>query len=147
MGHARHIVAAGLVLSSPPGRILMVQTFNRIGTGFILPGGLVEAGEAPATAAAREVAEELGLELSADRLLAVEHQAEAGGRPSSLQFVFSHDRTVDEHLRLTLQPDEIAEAHWIDRDHVAQRHGVTGQARMEAALHALDSGVPRYLAT
>lgn len=89
--------------------------------------------------------EELGLQITADRLLAVEHKAEVNGRPSSLQFVFAAESPVDEGTVLKLQPDEIAEAHWVPRDEVVQRHGVAGQSRMRAALNALDSGVPAYL--
>ncbi len=143
----RYIVAAGLVLSSQEGRILMVQTFNRLGAGLILPGGLVEAGESPALTTSREVAEELGLQVTAERLLAVEHRAEAAGRPPSMQFVFAANQLIDERETLNLQPDEIAEAHWVERGQAADRHTLAGQARMRAALVALDSGSPAYLET
>lgn len=147
MLHPRHFVAAGVFLISPAGRFLMVQTFNRRGDGLILPGGMVEENESPAAAASREVAEELGLTVTAGRLLAVEHKSETGARPSSLQFVFAADGTIDEEHELKLQPDAIAEASWISRAQVVPRHGAAGQARMQAALNALDSGQPSYLET
>lgn len=125
----------------------MVQTLNRVGAGLILPGGLVEEGESPAEAAAREVAEEVGLDVVADRLLAVEHQAESDGRPANLQFVFTARLAVAEDASLALQPEEVAEACWVDRGNVVQRHVLAGQSRMAAALRSLDSGIPVYLET
>ena len=145
--HPRHLVAAGLFLISPQGRFLLVQTFNRIGAGLILAGGMVEDNESPATAASREVAEEVGLRVKTGRLLAVEHRAKVDGRPSSLHFVFTAEDTVDEDAVLELQPEEIAETHWVHRDQVAQLHGPAGRPLMHAALAALDSGVPGYLET
>jgi len=96
MPHPRHFVAAGVFLISPAERFLMVQTFNRRGEGLILPGGMVEENESPAAAASREVAEELGLTVATGRLLAVEHRSKTGDRPSSLQFVFAAESTVEE---------------------------------------------------
>lgn len=147
MSYPSHVVAAGVFLMSPAERILMVQTFNRLGAGLILPGGLVESDESPATAAAREVTEELGLEITAQRLLAIEHRSAQDGRPSSLQFVFTTQDPVREDVLLALQPDEIEEVHWVHRDQVVGRHGLAGQARMKAALRSLESGVPEYLET
>ena len=145
MTHPSHVAAAAVLLVSPADRILMVQTFNRLGAGLILPGGMVEADESPTAAAAREVAEEVGLLIAVGRLLVVEHRSPADGRPGNLQFVFAAQCPVEESLPLTLQPEEIAEAHWVDRDQVVQRHTLMGQPRLRAALAAFDSGVPAYL--
>jgi 8-oxo-dGTP pyrophosphatase MutT (NUDIX family) len=142
-----HVAAAGVFLLSSAGRILMVQTFNRLGAGLILPGGLVEAGESPSAAGAREAAEEVGLLITIGRLLAVEHRASAHGHPPNLQFVFVAKHPLDESVPLTLQPEEIAEACWVDRDQVVPRHTPAGRPRMRAALAALDSGIPAYLET
>lgn len=125
----------------------MVQTHNRIGSGLILPGGLVEVDESPATAAAREVSEELGIDITVQRLLAIEHRSAQSGRPSSVQFVFAPTKPLQEDLGLSLQPEEIAEAHWVPRDQVVERRALAGQQRTRAALNALDSGVPEYLET
>jgi len=55
--HEQIVMAAGVVIMSPSGRFVMVQTHNRTGQGLILPGGMVEPGESPAEAARREVIE------------------------------------------------------------------------------------------
>ncbi|WP_407941468.1 NUDIX domain-containing protein [Microlunatus kandeliicorticis] len=125
----------------------MVQTFNRLGQGLILPGGLVEEGEPPHQAAVREAEEELGLRVEVDRLLAIEHHSAFNGRPSSLQFVFAAADVISNDFAPRLQPDEIAEARWVKESEAVELHGAAGRARMAAALEASRTGIPAYLAT
>lgn len=132
-GWPSHALAAGVLVWDECGRLLMVQTHNR--SGLILPGGLVEADESPAVAAHREVLEEVGLDVSIGRLLAVQHLVADGGNPSSVQFVFD-SQPVAEASALTLQVDEIACAHWLEPDEAVAMHGARGRARLMAALAA-----------
>ncbi|MFE3143386.1 NUDIX domain-containing protein [Streptomyces scopuliridis] len=55
-------VAAGVLLFDEQDRVLLVDPTYKPGWEF--PGGVVEAGEAPARAGIREVAEEIGIELT-----------------------------------------------------------------------------------
>ncbi|MEU5919922.1 NUDIX domain-containing protein [Streptomyces sp. NPDC047141] len=67
----RETLAAGVLLFDEQDRFLLVDPTYKPGWEF--PGGVVEAGEAPARAGMREVAEEIGLELdSVPRLLLVD---------------------------------------------------------------------------
>ncbi|WP_312379796.1 Nudix family hydrolase [Pseudomonas oryzihabitans] len=69
-----HVVAA--VIRDPQGRILIAQrpAHKHQGGLWEFPGGKVEAGEAPAAALARELAEELGIQVTTARpLLQVRH--------------------------------------------------------------------------
>ncbi|WP_027602980.1 MULTISPECIES: Nudix family hydrolase [Pseudomonas] len=69
-----HVVAA--VIRDPQGRILIAQrpAHKHQGGLWEFPGGKVEAGEAPAAALARELAEELGIQVTRARpLLQVRH--------------------------------------------------------------------------
>jgi 8-oxo-dGTP pyrophosphatase MutT (NUDIX family) len=75
------VLATGVLVWDENGRLLMVKTHNR--PTLIMPGGLVEAGESPAVAGQREVREEVGLNVSAGRLLAVQHLEAECEKPSS----------------------------------------------------------------
>ncbi|MDL5155656.1 NUDIX domain-containing protein [Actinomycetospora termitidis] len=58
----RRVPAAGAVVRDAEGRLLLVRRGRPPQAGrWTLPGGRVEAGESPAAAAAREVAEETGI--------------------------------------------------------------------------------------
>ncbi len=51
------------------GRVALIERENERGVYYLFPGGHIEAGESPAEAAAREVREELGLEVVIGRLV------------------------------------------------------------------------------
>jgi 8-oxo-dGTP diphosphatase len=67
----RPVVCAGAVIRDETGRLLLIRRGREPGAGrWSLPGGRLEPGESPATAAAREVAEETGLVVAIGDLLA-----------------------------------------------------------------------------
>ncbi|HEX3931460.1 MAG TPA: NUDIX hydrolase [Nocardioides sp.] len=137
-----HVLASGVLVWDTSGRLLMVKTHNR--DTLILPGGIVEPAESPAVAGQREVLEEVGLEVSVGRLLAVQHLGPEGEKPSSVQFVFDSEPLVGSP-ELTLQTEEIEAAHWLDPGEAVALHGARGQARMSAALHAHAGGPVVFL--
>jgi 8-oxo-dGTP pyrophosphatase MutT (NUDIX family) len=63
-------VAAGVLFNDDDGRVLLVNpTYKK---GWEIPGGYVEIGESPRTAAIREVKEELGLDIDVRTLLVLD---------------------------------------------------------------------------
>src|SRR5271155_4466384 len=64
------VVAAGALITDPAGRILLVKPNYR--DHWTLPGGICEHGEPPHAGCAREIAEELGLDLEVSALLAID---------------------------------------------------------------------------
>ncbi len=62
--HTRFTVTAGAVVIDDRGRVLLLEHRFRGGSGWGIPGGFIEAGEQPHEAIARELCEEVGLEVS-----------------------------------------------------------------------------------
>lgn len=89
------------------GRVLLVNPTYK--PRWEIPGGLVEAGESPRAACARELREELGLDLPLGRLLGIDYRL---GVPfgEGLHFIF--DAGAVDHAMLatiTLAADELSE--------------------------------------
>jgi 8-oxo-dGTP diphosphatase len=102
------VVAAGMLFRSRDGRVLLVQPTYK--PTWEIPGGVVEENEPPAAAAAREVAEELGLAVRPGALLVVDHSPARPDRPVDLiAFVFDGGTLTQEQLAaVVLQESEIA---------------------------------------
>lgn len=87
-------VAAYTVVRDPGDRILLCHLHPTIGLGDVwtLPGGGLEFGEAPATAALRELEEETGFVGEIDRLLAVDDRvftsADGSERMHAIRIVY-----------------------------------------------------------
>jgi 8-oxo-dGTP diphosphatase len=94
---ARKRMAAGALFRDEDGRVLLVDPVYR--DTWDLPGGAVETEESPHAACRREVAEELGLDRPAGRVLAVDWVPSRPGRPEGLIVVYDGG---------TLSPAEIA---------------------------------------
>lgn len=79
-------VAAGVLFVDEHERVLLVEpTYKPF---WDLPGGMVEPGESPRTAAQREVKEELGFTITPGRLLVCDYLPPRPGRSEGLRFVF-----------------------------------------------------------
>jgi ADP-ribose pyrophosphatase YjhB (NUDIX family) len=79
-------VASACVLRDVQDRVLIVEPVYK--STWELPGGALETGESPLEACAREVAEELRLEVQPSRLLCVDHQTMRRPRRDALRFLF-----------------------------------------------------------
>jgi ADP-ribose pyrophosphatase YjhB (NUDIX family) len=111
-----------------------------------LPGGVVEVGESPQLAVSREVAEELGLELPAGRLLLTDWLPPWSGWDDALCLVFDGGRhpaaVLDTMVR---EQREIRAAEFCTPDQVAGRCAEFTARRVSAALANLDGGGPAYV--
>ena len=119
-----HRIVAKVVLRNPSGEVLLQKVKRGFFTGqWSLPGGFVDYGEHPREGAARELAEELGLDLclsdpsgeagevreGEDMHIVQERIFTAEG----INFVsFSYLVDVEHGLEFTLKPDEIEDARW-----------------------------------
>lgn len=132
-GRYRRIEGAHAVATDARGRILVVRT-TYLGPGWMLPGGRVERGETPQSAAARETREETGISVAVERLLLVDAR-----RARDVSFVFGA-RTIGGELEPQL--GEIAEAGWLTRDEIAE-----SSPRLHRLLETIEasSGAVVYL--
>ena len=89
----RKRAAATMLFNDPAGRVLVVKRTYK--ARWELPGGAVEDGEPPGTAAGREVAEELGIDRAAGVLLAVDYVPADSVRTEGLIVVFDGG-TIDD---------------------------------------------------
>lgn len=133
-----------LLVRDPDDRVLLCQlTYKR---DHDLPGGVVEVGESPQLAVAREVTEELALDLEPGRLLLTDWLPAWGGWDDALCLVFDggvHDPAVldavvrQEREIRSVAFHTLAEVRELCADFTARRV----EAAL-AALHAADSGTP-----
>ena len=112
-----------------------------------LPGGVVEVGESPQLAAAREVQEELALELEAGRLLLTDWLPPWSGWDDAICLVFDggeHDGGITDGI--VKQTREIREAEFATVEQVRERCADFTARRIESALANLAAGAgPAYV--
>jgi 8-oxo-dGTP diphosphatase len=130
--------AASAVITDADDRILMVRATYR--DYWTLPGGMVEAGESPDVAAAREVAEELGLIVNAGALLAIAWQGPRGLRPRAVvQFIFDGGLLVGGG-QIRPAPDEIADVGFFPLAEIADVASPAEAVRLTGAMDARSTG-------
>ncbi|MDT0438472.1 MULTISPECIES: NUDIX hydrolase [Streptomyces] len=134
------LLASCVVLRDPRGRMLLL----RYGPGqpasgtWWPPGGMLDPGEDPWTAARREMREETGLTLGPDPLLiGIDHRADVDGTGPVLDCFFDGG-TVGEQapVRLSGEHDRYA---FVDPDELSGLP-LTGDARTLRALYAAALG-------
>ncbi len=95
------------------GRLLLVRHSYR--PGDALPGGTLEAGEAPAQAAARELYEEVGIDLRPDQLVLMRCWQERRGR----RWLFDYHPAV--LPRIVPDQREVLAARFVAADEIPAR--------------------------
>jgi 8-oxo-dGTP pyrophosphatase MutT (NUDIX family) len=132
-----------LLIRDQDGRVLLCRlTYKQ---DWDLPGGVVEVGESPQLAVAREVEEELALQLTAGRLLLTDWLPPWSGWDDALCLVFDggeHDPAIlDDIVR---QEREIREAAFCTVSEARERCADFTARRIESALANLGGGAPAY---
>ncbi|MFI6499992.1 NUDIX domain-containing protein [Nonomuraea typhae] len=134
------VAAAAAYITDPGGRVLLVKPNYRDHWNFA--GGLIDEGEHPAQACARELAEELGLTTTPGRLLVTQWLMPLETCPlPSVHFMFDCG-TIDADTPITLQESELDdygffpmdEAEGLLRPHAFARLATAAQARRTGTL-------------
>ncbi len=136
---ARKRMAASALFRDGAGRVLLVDPVYR--DTWDLPGGVVEAEESPQAACRREIAEELGLDRQAGRVLAVDWVPSRPGRPEGLIVVYDGGELAPAEIDAITVPDgELAGFAFVDPARAAERVTPLVGRRIAASLDALASG-------
>jgi 8-oxo-dGTP diphosphatase len=135
-------LAAGSLFVDETGRVLVVEPVYK--PEWEIPGGMVEPGESPRAACARELREELGLDLEPGRLLVTDWAPKRGH--DRMLFVFDGGTLTAEQLAaITLPPDELASWAFVPPADLGGRLVARLVRRVEAALAARAAGASWYL--
>lgn len=122
-----------MLVRDPDDRVLLCRLTYK--DDWDLPGGVVEVHESPQAAVAREITEELGLEIKAGGLLLTDWLPTWGGWDDALCLVFDggvHDPSLTDAI--AVQPREIRTAMFCTPQEVRERCADFTARRIEAAL-------------
>ena len=134
--------AAGALFLDEAGDVLLVEpTYKAM---WEIPGGRMQTGETPREGCARELQEELGLELPLGRLLVVDWAPHV--REERLRFVFDGGVLTDEQLdAIVLPPHELESWAFISPGELFVMLEPRLSRRVTAALGAREAGATWYL--
>lgn len=141
----RKRIAAGALLRDGTGRMLLVEPVYK--PTWDLPGGVVEADEAPLDACRRELDEELGLQIRPTRLLVVDWMPRSGPWHDGLAFIFDGGTLGGADLaRIRLPADELRAVHLTTLEEAAPRLRADMVRRLAVALEVASAGTPEAAA-
>ena len=133
----KRVIGQGLIRDGNGSVLLCEPVYKR---DWDLPGGVVDPGEPPRACVAREIREELALDVTVGRLLATNWLAPWLGWGDALLFVYEVAAPSPEALsRVHLLEREIRAVHWVAQDDVAGRVAPYNE-RMFASLAAAGAG-------
>ena len=141
--HRRGEGPEGPLIRDPDDRVLLCELTYK--AEWDLPGGVVEPLESPATGLARELREELGLDVGVGDLVTVNWLPAWRGWDDACVFVFDGGRLAAESVdRMKLQPTEIRAVHWCTPAQVSTRATAATIRLLEAVAarrgHYLEDG-------
>jgi ADP-ribose pyrophosphatase YjhB (NUDIX family) len=135
----RKRMAAGVLFRDALGRVLLVEPSYK--PNWEIPGGAVEADEAPWETATRELVEELGVDRPLGRLLVVDYVRPQDSRPEGVVFVFDGgmlDGT--DVVGMVLPEEEIRSAGFYTVAEARDRVKPLLADRITVALEAVEQG-------
>jgi 8-oxo-dGTP diphosphatase len=139
------LVAAGGLITGTSGDVLLVKPNYREHWGF--PGGMVDEGEPPDEACARELFEEVGLSVNPGRLLVVGWTPPLGDRLRPMLYLLFDCGTVPDDVTIRLQVEELDDHAFLPPEQATARLEPMVSGRLPAALRARESGQAEYLVT
>jgi 8-oxo-dGTP pyrophosphatase MutT (NUDIX family) len=140
---ARKRVASDVLICDESGRVLLVNPTYK--ENWDLPGGMAEPNEPPRKAAERELVEELGLTITAGRILVLDWVGPHGPWDDQLVFVFDGGILSEDQLAgVRVVDPEISEFAMLEPEEAARRLRPDMAERLSRARRALSSGAIDY---
>lgn len=133
---------AGAFITDTAGQILLVKAISRDEWGFV--GGWVDRGESPHQGCAREIKEEIGLDLPVGDLLVLDWLPDTGHVDAPLSFYLFDCGVIEDPDLIRLQEEEIAEYGLFPPEAAVARSGAFNRERIGLAMAARRSGKTVY---
>ncbi|GAA2123266.1 NUDIX domain-containing protein [Glycomyces algeriensis] len=130
-------------ITDPEGRVLVVKPTYRPEWQFV--GGMIDRGESPHEACAREVKEEIGIDLPVGDLLVLDYVPDHGFDSAPMTVYIFDCGIVQDPAGIRLQADELADFACLPVDEAAARFHSTNSARVERAAEARRTGRTSYV--
>jgi len=140
---ATQYTAVGALITDDDDRVLLVKPFYR--DYWTLPGGMLDHGETPEAACAREITEELGISLPVGRLLVIDWAPALARRPRPITYFLFDAGVLDPKAEITLQEAELDDCAFIAADQVSMHVASYTATRIPAALTARANETTIYL--
>jgi 8-oxo-dGTP diphosphatase len=142
-GFARSYAVACAFVTDPEGRTLIVKPTYRPEWQFV--GGMVDVGETPHEACAREIKEEIGIDLEVGSLLVLDYEP-VNPFVSAPMSVYVFDcGTVSEPDRIRLQESELEAFEFLPADEAAAKFHAANAPRITQAAEARRTGRTTYV--
>jgi 8-oxo-dGTP diphosphatase len=137
------VIAGGGLITDTAGRVLLVKPNYR--DLWSLPGGICEHGEPPQAGCARELAEELGMDIGVGRLLVIDWSQPYGAdaRPI-MHFVFDGGQLAN-GSGIVVQESELDGFEFVAVPDLPGYLPPYGLARVSGALRAREAGRALFL--
>ncbi|MEV3934676.1 NUDIX hydrolase [Glycomyces sp. NPDC049804] len=129
--------------TDPAGRLLVVKPTYREEWQFV--GGMVDRGESPHEACAREVEEEIGIDLPVGDLLVLDYVPDHGFVSAPMTIYVFDCGTVAEPDLIRLQEDEIEAYDFLPVEAAAAKFHPTNGPRVRLAAEARRAARTRYV--
>ena len=115
-------MASGALIFDTDNKLLIVKPSYK--DHWSIPGGVVEKNESPYDACKREVFEEVGLQITPTKLLAVNYMGDEKDEIDALMFIFdSGVLSCDFKEKIKLQENEIEEYKFIETHEISANLG------------------------
>jgi len=137
-------MGAGALFFNEKNELLIVNPTYK--EGWSIPGGVVDKGESPLVCCAREVKEEIGLDVEIKKLVCVNYNSATDDKPENMQFIFHGGTLSLEQIKsIRLQEEELSEYKFLPIKQALTMLSKKLANRIPKALRVLEGGSCAYL--